>query len=102
MVEEGKLDKRLAIPAQLSPSQASPLPKILDPVLAWGHILANNPLGSPHLEEPSDEDSGQERHGSKASRAGVGEEDGEGDCGERGKGEGSCLLGFGREVTGGP
>ena len=83
--EEGKPDERPTIPTQLSPSQASPPPKILDPVLAWGRGLAANPLG---WERPSDEDRGQERRGAGASRAGAGEEDGEGDGGERGKGEG--------------
>ena len=60
-------------------------PKILDPVLAWGRGLAANPLG---WVEPSDEDQGQERRDAGTSRAGAGEEDGEGDGGERGKGEG--------------
>ena len=84
--EEGKPDERPTIPTQLSPSQASPPPKIPDPVLAWGRGLAANPLGS--LRKPSDEDQGQERRDAGASRAGAGEEDGEGDGGERGKGEG--------------
>ena len=85
MDEEGKPDERPTIPTQLSPRYASPPPKILDPVLAWGRVLAANPLG---CAEPSDEDQGQERRGAGAGRAGAGEEDGEGDGGERGKGEG--------------
>ena len=79
MDEEGKPDERPAIPTKLSPSQASLPPKILDPVLAWGRRLAANPLGSSPLGEPSDEDQGQERRDARASRAGAGEEDGEGD-----------------------
>ena len=83
--EEGKPDERPTIPTQLSPCQASPPPKILDPVLALGRGLAANPLG---WVEPRDEDQGQERCGAGASRAGAGEEEGEGDGRERGKGEG--------------
>ena len=85
MDEEGKPDGGPTIPTQLSPSQASPPPKIPDPVLAWGRGLAANPLG---CAEPGDEDQGQERRDAGASRAGAGEEDGEGAGGERGKGEG--------------
>ena len=40
------------------------------------------------MEEPSDEDQGQERRDAGANRAGAGEEDGKGDGGERGKIEG--------------
>ena len=66
---------------------------ILNPVLAWGRGLAANPLGSPHLEEPSNKDRGQGRRGAGAVRAGAGEEDDKGDGGERGKGEGKVTLG---------
>ena len=87
MDEEGKPDERPTIPTQLSPRQASPPPKILDPVLAWGRRLAANPLGSSPLggTERRRPRTGETRHRGKPS---AGEEDGEGDGGERGKGEG--------------